>query len=1025
MTPGNPKRRSHRALPLHVFAVVFAAAGMIGCAATAPRGQGNIPALTGADSSRALATSSSAETQPDSISRLPARAGGEILQRVSPGDSTSAIARREGLIHAIKPGAMVPARLEPGIAATDSTGSDSLRTLAEGMGEPVALDSARIALLQGPGPETPDSARKQDEDIDTSIVYGGKELLFDVHRRTSIIRGNAKIVYKDMTLTANEILVDWERDLMTAIPELDTLWTDSTQTSVDSVSVIGMPTFVQGKQGMSGMLMRVNMKNRSGYVESGTTKYGDGFYRGKRIQKVSDDVFFVQGGMYTSCNAPVPHYKFTGAEMKMIRGDKVVGKPIVLRFGDVPVAALPFAVFSIKPGRHSGILIPTYGDDSRLGRRFVNLGYYWAASDYWDTKGVLDYFEESGFRVRGDLVYNKRYAFTGGTSASYKDEHNNKVYWDLRTRHRQTIDPYTTLNVDGTFVSRNDFYSTQSQTADQLLKQQITSNATLNRRWPNSGTSLSINARQDRNLRTGANTMTLPSFNLSFANKQLFPSAAKKAATDKTLIYSPPKPRLEPGEERPEDKERWYNTITYRYTVNGSYKQEEELSDPRNFDTTLVKSFDQAISHHFNLSAPQQLFNYIRVSPSFNYKEDWLFRRRSLNLDPLGAISYPEERGFYRRFTFSSGIGMSTTLYGMFPVQRWGVEMFRHVLSPSVSFSWRPDFSESKWNYYQHADLRYFNPADSTYRFVTQDYDRYTNTIAGGTPRGKQMAANFSLDNIFQMKTLTVDAQGKEEEKKFELFKVNMSSSYNFAADSLKFSDLRTRFSVRPISENSRIGPLKSLDVDISTTHSFYAYDTKSKRVTNTYYWERPKGKPGEVLRLIDLSSTAHFALDIENPFVKRKSQIVIEGAQPDTVDEGEELLKDIRNEFDTRFTGPEQALQTAAKGGALQIRGSLTYRLSKSNPLNPQKTIFLNGGFSLKLTRNWTFNYSTGVDLVTRQVSIGTLSVGRDLHCWSGTFTWSPRGITQGFYLRIGIKTPQLSDIKLEQRRGVSGPTF
>ena len=136
-------------------------------------------------------------------------------------------------------------------------------------------------------------------------------------------------------------------------------------------------------------------------------------------------------------------------------------------------------------------------------------------------------------------------------------------------------------------------------------------------------------------------------------------------------------------------------------------------------------------------------------------------------------------------------------------------------------------------------------------------------------------------------------------------------------------------------------------------------------------------------------------------------------------------MLQDLRTEFDTRFSGPEQTLQNINKGGALQIRGSLTYRLSKNNPLKPDESIFLRGSFSLKLTRNWTFNYSTGVDLKTRKVSLGQLSVGRDLHCWTGAFTWSPTGLGQGFYLRIGIKTPQLSDIKLEQRRGISGPTF
>ncbi|MFH0882868.1 MAG: putative LPS assembly protein LptD [bacterium] len=1000
--PGLPTLRLRRAL-LVWFITVVAATVVAGCASTAPRDtQAAAPAIPTPDSLQSVTGASGGQ--------ILAGAGGLIASPFSHGMSTDSLAAN---VH------------EKRFAAPDTLHPDSLRRLSEGMGLPMSLDSVRSALLEKPAPPAPDSTEEESGDLDTSIVYGGKELYFDVQRRISIIRGNAKIVYKDMTLTANEILVDWEDDLMTAIPLLDTLWTDSTHSEIDSISTIGLPTFVQHNQNMSGMLMRVNMKNRAGYVEGGMTQYGDGFYRGDRIQKVSDDVFFVQGGVYTSCDAPEPHYKFTGSEMKMIRGDKVVGKPIVLRFGDVPVAALPFAVFSIKSGRHSGILIPTYGDDSNRGRRFENLGYYWEASDYWDIKGVVDYFEESGFRLRSDLVYNKRYAFAGGTSASYKNEHNNKVYWDLRTRHRQTVDENTSLNVDGTFVSDNDFYKTQSQTADQQLKQQITSNATFTHRWPYSGASLSLNLNQSRNLRTGENSMTLPSFNLGFGSKQLFPTAEKRRSSDKTLIYQPPQPRVEPGQERPKDNERWYNTITYSYRVNGSYKQDEQLVDRNNLDTSLVRNFDQAITNNLSFSAPQRVFNYITVSPSLSYKEDWLFRRYNTDIDHYGTVTKTEERGFYRRFSYGTGVNVSTKLYGMFPVQKWGVEMLRHVLTPSVGFSYRPDFSDPSWGYYQHLSKVYFDTTDFTHKTYDRDFDLYTNRIAGNTPSGKQMAANFSLDNLFQMKTLTVDAQGKEQEKKLDLFKINMSSSYNFAADSMNFSDLRSSFRANPIGGNSKIGPLKSLSIDVSTTHSFYAFDYAHNRISSTYYWDRPGGNAGEFLRLTNLSSSASFSLDVQNPFVTRKTRIIVESAPEDTVDQDQQLLEDIRNEFDTRFSSPDQVLQSVSKGGTLQIRGSLTYQLSRTNPLNENETIFLRGSFSLKLTRNWTFNYSTGVDLMTRQVSVGTLSVGRDLHCWSGTFTWSPTGIGQGFFLRIGIKTPQLSDVKLEQRRGISGPSF
>jgi len=911
--------------------------------------------------------------------------------------------------------------------------TDSMLTLGEGIGVATTLDSSRIDLLVNTRSDsTLTDTTRQSSDLDTTIFYSGDELLFDVINRASIIRGHAKIIYKDMTLTAYEILIDWKHELMTSTPLLDTLYTDSTESEIDTIKIVGKPTFDQGKQRMDGMLMRVNLKTKAGYVEGGSTDFSEGFYRGDRIQKVTDDVFFIQDGAFTTCDADPPHYKFTGSKMKMIRGDKVVGKPVVLRFGDVPVAALPFAMFSIKGGRHSGILIPTYGDDSSQGRYIRDLGYYWAASDYWDIKGMMDYFEESGFRVRSNLVYNKRYLYTGGISASYKDERNDQIYWNLAVKHNQKINERTTLRVNGDFVSSSDFYKTQTLSANQQLKQTISSDATLTTSWPTLGLTGSFNLSQDQNLRTGEYSQTFPSFSISSGSRQLFPTAEKKLSSDKTLIYQPPQERIEPGAERPEDPDKWYNTITYTYRTSGSYKRDVDLVDADSLNGNYDEESEGAMGHTVAFSAPQKVMKYITLNPTLNFKSDWMLRRYNYSLSDYGDLITTEERGFFTRQTFNASLNSSTKFYGMFNIEKGSIKAVRHVVTPSVSLNWKPDFSDKEWGYYQHLEETYYDTSDAEWVKYDEELDRYKSRIVGGSPTGRQFATNFSIGNLFQMKTSNVDAEGVEKENKFDLFTVNVSSAYNFAADSLRISDLSTSLRASPISSKSAVGPLKSLNLSFSSTHSFYQYDSESKKTVDKLYMNRTGGSAYDPLRLKRISGSASFTLEFGNPLIKRESRIVYEGAPEDTLDFEEQQLENIRNEFDNQFSEYETDLPTSQSGGSggrggapLKLSNSLTYQNIRTDPENIKETLSLSSSISLKLTRSWAFSYRTQVNLMTREVTTGTLSVSRDLHCWSGSFSWTPTGGWQGFYLRIGIKAPMLSDVKLDQRRGSSSPTF
>ncbi|MBS1261555.1 MAG: LPS-assembly protein LptD [Calditrichaeota bacterium] len=899
--------------------------------------------------------------------------------------------------------------------------TDTVRATPAGT-DTVALDTAAADTL------------RRESDLDTSITYGAAEIRFLVPERRTMLTGNAWVKYKGMELDAHRIVVDWRRNLLRATVRYDTVYTDSTRSTIDSLAVIGLPTFKDGSQTIHGALMKINIRTKEGYVEDARTEYGIGFYRGRQVQKVSEDVLFVKDGYFTTSEQEPPDYKFTGDEMKMVWGEKVVGKPVVLRFGDVPVFGLPFGVFSIKRGRHSGLIVPTYGDDSRRGRHLKDLGYYWAASDYWDLTTTLDFYERSGVLLKSDLNYRDRHRFDGGVSGSVNNRTpsgGSGVRWDVTMRHNHDIDRYTKLRVNGTFVSSGSYYSEISDNANRRLDQRIRSNATLTHRWPESG-SMSLNLTHTQNLATGENSQTLPNLSYTMDRIYLFPSATQRKREEKDLLYEPPEPRTPPGERngpREREQDRWYNTISLSYNSRLENQREEGVDGP------LDVTWRSGIEHSARLNAPQKLFRYFNVNPSIRYSEDWFNERRRWHLDENGNAYSTQERGFFQRRTFSGSVSATTKLYGYFPINRFTVQTVRHVLTPNLSFSYQPDFSDPIWGYYQSLERTVIDTSTGPIRDYYQslerreidtstgetihysgEHDRYQGTLPGGTPRGKRLSLNMSLDNLFQMKRVRLNDEGEEVESKMDLFTYNLATSYNFAADSLHFSNLSASLRANPISGKTRLGPLERLNIDLSTTHSFYQYDIDANREVDRFYWEREDLSGLNLLRMTSFQTSSSFTLSGKSPFVRAPEE---EEAAPDTA-AGPPEPEEIRDQIRNRFRDPsERGMRDISGGKPWTISGSIRYNLSMNNPMQPRENLYIDGTISLNLTERWQFRYSTRVDLKTREVVTSNLSVHRDLKSWEASFRWSPKGIGQGFYLRIGIKAPMLRDVQVEQRRG------
>ncbi|MCK4966425.1 LPS-assembly protein LptD, partial [bacterium] len=519
-------------------------------------------------------------------------------------------------------------------------------------------------------------------------------------------------------------------------------------------------------------------------------------------------------------------------------GDKIVVKPLVVYIGNIPIFYLPFGVFPIKKGRHSGIIFPTFGTSQTEGRFIRGLGYYWAPNDYMDAKGIVDYFEKAGFMFRGDVRYKKGDALSGNISGSitrkdlitgYKNRQ-----WDLQVDHRHQINPEMNFAVSGSFVSSSggNFYRKYSSDRTMRATRELISNATLNKNWTQSKNSISINASRRQDLELGNISETLPQINFS---------------------HSSPIYLFKGDDDRETSKDTWYNTINFRYNslmLNRSSKYRSKEDDP------FTSTTRNGIKHSLSFLAPQKVFKHITLNPFFNYREEWFLKTNKLTFDENNNSIEAEDKGFASRRIFSSGLTANTKFFGMFQPNIGSIKAIRHVLTPSMSFNYQPDFSSGRFGYYSSAP-------DSA--GIYQQYDRFGTSIFGSTPNGRSQSVSLSLQNLFQMKMLKGD-----EEAKHDLFNLNFSTSYNFARETFKLADLRSSFRT-----------LSFFDIDISSAHSFYRFDEQKGTTVDTYI----KGLP----RLLFFQASSRFTLTGNKEKSAVDSELAPEEKYEDTTSENKQ----------------------------------------------------------------------------------------------------------------------------------------
>ncbi|MDP2883806.1 MAG: putative LPS assembly protein LptD [Ignavibacteria bacterium] len=828
-----------------------------------------------------------------------------------------------------------------------------------------------------------DSVASTTSGVDTVVTYLAKDsIVYSMSTRLMNLYGKSELRYQAIGLKAERVDVNWDTSTLNAQGIPDT-------SGKTGKKVIGAPVLVDGGETYNGSRIGYNFRTQKGKISVGDTEIEQGYYHGEEIKKVERDVLYVAGGRYTTCDAEHPHYYFYSPRMKVTLRNQVVAEPVYFYIADVPLFALPFGVFPNESGRRSGIIAPAYGADSRRGHYLSHFGYYWAINDYLDLSSTFDWFARGGWLNRSMFRYALRYDFTGSVSVNFTNLHSGEEGdpgrseqrdYNIQINHNQQIDPTARLDVNFSFSSGS-FFRNVSSNLDEILRQNIVSNATLSKTWEEGNRSLTLNLYRDQNLSTKDVEERLPSF--SFNQGQFFPfrgtSKSRGSASDPGTEYG------------------WYEMIGVSYNAQGQLNRSKRFLT---VDGATVEQNDArgGINHQINITASPKA-GHVSISPFMNYNEKWYsksveegFERR----DGRDTLIVRDINGFRAVRTFSTGLSASTRFFGIVQPQVFGITAIRHTVTPSLSLSYQPDFSDPRFGYFG-------TYVDTTGRTVR--YNKFDREVYGGATSGRQENVSLSVGNLFEMKLRSTDTS--QQEQKIQLMNIGASLSYNLAADSLRLSQLN-------LSYRTDIGSLLSLSA--STSHDFYVFDPASKTRINKFLWSTGKYWPD----LTSVSFSASTSLSGEKSQPSSSTSV-----PPNVVQEQQRASGQIAQPAQPRTYSGLFEPESPDFSIPWNLTLSYTFSQSQSNPSVKSRNSSVNASLSFNLTEKWKFTGSGSYDFVQKEFAAPSVTAYRDLHCWEMNFTWFPIGFYRGYRLELRIKAPQLQDLKVTKQGSARGTYY
>ena len=854
--------------------------------------------------------------------------------------------------------------------------------------------------------------RQKKNGIDSPVDFSAEDsLIYEAGTGMAHLFGSSHVKYQDMDLKSEQIYMCLDSSLVHATGAVDSLG-----------QKFGTPVFQMGSDTYENDTMAFNFKTKKGIIQDVYTEQEDGFLTSELAKRGATGELYLQHGKYTTCDEPHPDFYIAMSRAKVRPGKNVVFGPAYLVVCDVPVPlAVPYGFFPFTKSYSSGFIMPTYGDETERGFYLRDGGYYFAISDKMDLKLLGEIYTKGSWGISAASNYRKRYRYSGSVYGSYQNTINGEknmpdyakqTSFKIQWSHRQDAkaNPFSNLSASVNFATssyeRNNLtsmYNPQSMTQSTR-----TSSVSYSTGFSSIGLTLSTTMNLSQNMRDSTISMTLPDLNISISR------------------FYPFKRRHMVG------KERWYEKISMSYT--GHFSNSISTKEDKLLKSNLIKDWRNGMQHSIPISANFTLFNYINVNPSISFT-DRTYSNKVMQSWDMASQSVVRDTtyGFYNVYNWSLSLSASTKLYGYYIPSRklFGnkIDRIRHVLTPQVSLSYAPDFSASRYGYYDT-----YQKTDANGNVSLVEYSPYQGQLYGVPGKGKTGSVSFDLSNNIERK---IRDRNDSLRKISIIDELGGSMSYNMAAKIRPWSDLSARL---------RLKLTKSYTFNLSAVFASYVYEADSVGATprlseHTTYWEKGKigrfqGMSQNLSYTIDNTKVANLFKWLRGERVDKKNK----GRDKDSDDDENEVETNVDKDLEQGKHGAKRENAGTAEtdeggymlfslpwsisfGYGITMRENTDVKKFNYNSMRyPYKfTQNLNMSGNIRISDGWNISFSSGYDFENKKISMTTASLSRDLHCFnmSCSVVLSPY-TSYNFSFRCNAST--LTDaLKYDKRSGYS----
>lgn len=824
---------------------------------------------------------------------------------------------------------------------------------------------------------------KPKEVIDGIITHDAEDYTIqNAKNKTVTLYNKAQVTYTDIDLKAGIIILDYKNNTVYA------------KGIKDSLGYHQRPVFKQGGQESEQDSILFNFKTKKALVYGVKTNQGGIITYAQKTKRVNDSTIYMRRLRFTTSKKKIPDYYIQTNKAKLVPGKKIIVGGSNLVLADVPTPVyLPFAYFPLTDKRTSGFVIPSWGDSNSQGFFLQNGGYYFALNDYFDLTLLGDVYTNGSWGLRADSNYYVRYKFNGSFSVRFENiiqgirglsDFSNSTNFNIRWSHSQDSKSSPNSRFSASVNLGSSTYYRQSLNefnSSQFLNNTLSSSISYYKKFVGTPFNMNVTATHSQNTNTESITMTLPSLQLNM--DRIYPFAGKGGV-----------------------KRNPIQKMGLNYSMQGEYRI--NTTDDEFFTPKMFKTAKKGVQHNLSASTSLKAFKHFTLSPSVNYKDVWYFDKINKRYDPtatnsggnLGAVINDTISGYNRFNEYNLGLSLSTNIYGTFNFKKGRLKAIRHTFRPSISYGYRPNFAQSHDLQVQQSS----KPND----FLT--YSPFEGGIYGTPGSGITNSIGISVNNVLEAKVAPKDPDSDEEDKKITILNnLNFSTSYNIAADSLRWS---------PVSANAGTRLFKDkLALNVNATFDPYQVNSKGQRINQFN---------ANILRLTNFGVTANYSLSSKD-FEKKK-----EGEKEDNSGNGAQDTPDVfgqnilpTNGFPNNPNNKQNKNQDTTKETEL-YRLKIPWTLNLAYAMN-----YSNNGLTssigsnslmfsgdVELSPKWNVNFSSGYDIKNNAFTYTRLGFSRDLDSWRLNFNWTPFGTNSSYYFFIGVKSSMLSDLKWDKNK-------